>query len=345
MPDAPELRSIVDDAERAAAAGDYASAESLLRQALLLQEAQLGPGHTDLANTLNNLGIVCENTGKAADAESCYRRAYTIAVSSLAPDDPLVLTSGQNLREFCAAQGKPLDLPAPPARPAPPAAVQPVVRQAPPTSEARRASARVEQARTSRFGPAAIVSTLVAVGIVGGLLVSSAPFGERETPEAPKDPPAAAAPVVESAPPPPPEPIESPAPAETAVREAPLAEPDPPAPRSSAGEMRLVEARLCRTLSPSTWRCTPVTSPAEPGVFFFYTRLTSPREGTVLHRWYFNDRLLRTVRLRVGANQGAGFRTYSRNTIIAERAGDWRIEVQTEGGETIREERFAVRER
>ena len=104
-----ELRAILESAERAAAAEDFVSAERHLRQAAELQELRLGPGHHDLANTLNNLGIVCEHVGKSADAEACYRRAYRIASASLPPDHPLVQTSGQNLRDFCAATGKPFE--------------------------------------------------------------------------------------------------------------------------------------------------------------------------------------------------------------------------------------------
>ena len=62
-------------AEEAAAAGNYPSAESLLREAARLQENSLGPLHPDLANTLNNLGVVCEITGKTVDAEQFFRRA------------------------------------------------------------------------------------------------------------------------------------------------------------------------------------------------------------------------------------------------------------------------------
>ena len=60
-----EARSIIEAAEQAAGAGNYARAEVLLREAALLQEARLGPLHPDLANTLNNLGIVCEMNGKS----------------------------------------------------------------------------------------------------------------------------------------------------------------------------------------------------------------------------------------------------------------------------------------
>ena len=114
MPDAQELQSVVEAAEQAAAAGDYASAERLLREVASMQEASLGALHPDLANTLNNLGVVCEITGKPADAEQFFRRSSSIAAAALAPDHPFVATSRKNLEEFCAARGKPVDLPTAP---------------------------------------------------------------------------------------------------------------------------------------------------------------------------------------------------------------------------------------
>ena len=81
---------------------------------------------------------------------------------------------------------------------------------------------------------------------------------------------------------------------------------------------------------------------AAPGVFFFYTRLQSPRDVTVQHRWLMNGRLVRSVNLRVGANPGAGYRTYSRNTVSTERRGDWTIELRDAGGALLHEERFTV---
>lgn len=111
---AREPRSIIEAAEKAAAAGNYASAENLLRDAARLQEDSLGPFHPDLANTLNNLGVVCEITKKPADAEQYFRRAYSIAIASLAPDHPFVTTSRKNLSDFCEARGKPVELPTPP---------------------------------------------------------------------------------------------------------------------------------------------------------------------------------------------------------------------------------------
>ena len=69
MPNQLEPRSVLESAEKAAASGDFVSAEQLLRDAARWQEASLGPLHPDLANTLNNLAVVCEMTEKPADAE------------------------------------------------------------------------------------------------------------------------------------------------------------------------------------------------------------------------------------------------------------------------------------
>jgi hypothetical protein len=113
MPETREPQSVIDAAEQAASAGDYPAAEQLLREAALLQEASLGPLHPDLANTLNNLGVVCEITEKPDDAEACFRRACAIASSVLEPDHPFVATSRKNLEDFCAARGKAVDSPEP----------------------------------------------------------------------------------------------------------------------------------------------------------------------------------------------------------------------------------------
>jgi hypothetical protein len=126
-----------------------------------------------------------------------------------------------------------------------------------------------------------------------------------------------------------------------------VAEAPPPAvagsSRSATGAgVSLVEAKLCRSLSTSDWQCTLLTSPADPGRVFFYTRVKAGRDTTVQHRWYVNDNLLQNVELRIGANAGAGFRTYSRNTVAAEHRGTWTIELRDANGALLHEERFVV---
>src|SRR5678816_2717699 len=118
MPEAHELRSVIEAADQAAAGGDYVTAELKLREAAALQEAQLGQFHPDLANTLNNLGVIYERVDSPAEAELCYRRAYAIATKGLEPNHPFVATSRKNLEDFCRARGRPFDRSAvPPERP------------------------------------------------------------------------------------------------------------------------------------------------------------------------------------------------------------------------------------
>ena len=56
-----ELRDagrMIEAAEQAAIGEDFTVADELLRVAARIQEAELGPLHPDLANTLNNRAIV-----------------------------------------------------------------------------------------------------------------------------------------------------------------------------------------------------------------------------------------------------------------------------------------------
>ena len=111
MSDPVSLASLFDAAEQAAIRGDFAAAARLLGEAARAQEAALGPDHLDSANTLNNLAVAHERCGQLDAAEREYRRAYAIAARTRPADDPFVTTSAQNLREFCQANGRPMDVP------------------------------------------------------------------------------------------------------------------------------------------------------------------------------------------------------------------------------------------
>ena len=342
MPDTRELRSVVEAAEQAAATGDYASAERHLREAVLLQEAGLGPLHPDLANTLNNLGVVCEMADKPEEAEQCYRRAHAIATAALEPDHPFVATSRKNLEDFYQARRTPVDVPAPPGAiaQAPGSADQPRERQA------REEAAPVPVRKSSHsFAIGAVsVSALVVVMI----LIAARPWFDSNDAagsspvSATEPPPPSAAPTSE------PTRVEPlPAAKETTARSsAPVEVRERRAtPMSTAAPPTVVNARLCSNLSTGArdWRCDPAGSAVNPGSLFFYTRLRAARDTTVLHRWYRGDRLQQAVELRVQANPGSGYRTYSRRTMTAESAGDWRVELRTRDGTLLHEERFTVR--
>ena len=351
MPETGDLQTVVDAAEQAAAAGDYASAEQHLREAALLQEARLGPLHPVLANTLNNLGVVCDITDKPADAELCYRKAYAIATAALAPDHPFVATSRKNLRDFCDARGKPVDVPTP----------APV--GTPETEWRVTRSVNLLRKRPSEapWGVFASVrsSRSVAIAVLGAGLVfvmfsvTRPWFGpdrqagiapERATPSVPVSPASTPEPsAVERIPIPRRNATgtDSPATVEESRASATSASASPPT---------VASAQLCRDLatsgsrgSPGDWQCHRPSGPVEPGSLFFYTRVKSPRDTTVQHQWYRGNQLRKAVTLQVRANPTDGYRTYSRSTVDHQSGGDWRVELRTRDGILLHAERFVVR--
>ena len=365
MPETRELRSVIDAAEQAAAAGDYTSAEQLLREAALLQEASLGPLDPDLANTLNNLGVVCEITEKPVDAERYFRRACAIATAVLDPDHPFVATSRKNLEDFCEARGKAVDSPTPP----PTVAAD---RDAPAIGSADLPRERSSY-EESRPVASRTWSRPLAIGalIAGGLFItfigtatwfrsndevesslgspSVSPAGSpATTAEAPPadttstTPPGGQGRESSSLPPATPESRATAAPPAAAESLATAASvPQPP---------RVAAAHLCKDLSTggprgssSDWQCVTPSLPVGTGSLFFYTRLESPTDTTVQHRWYRGDSLRQVVKLPIRANTAGGYRTYSRHTVNNQGADEWRVELRTLDGVLLHEERFVVR--
>ena len=348
MPEPHEARSIIESAEQAAATGNYSSAEKLLREAAALQEQTLGPHHPDLANTLNNLGVVCEMADNPIDAEHYFRRAHTIATATLAPDHPFVVTSRKNLHDFCAARGRPAEL-----KPSPPATAAWLEAPAPPAASPRESSASAEKQnvtptprkrslRPLALGALSGVALLIVILMIAGYWGS----GEEETTSPPVS---AIAPAGET-----PAPRPTPSSAEPSARPEPTAKPvqptrseadavsaTPTTPTRSAPVPTVVTAQLCTALK--SWQCEAAGREVPPGPMFFYTQVKAATATTIEHRWYQGDRLRQAVQLRIQPNLSAGYRTYSRNTISSERAGDWRVELRSADGTVLHEERFTVR--
>lgn len=346
MPEPREARSIIESAEQAAATGNYASAEDLLREAAALQEHTLGPHHPDLANTLNNLGVVCEITDNPIDAEHYFRRAHTIATAALPPDHPFVATSRKNLHDFCAARGRPVELP-----PAPPAVAAWLEAPAPaaPRRDATTAKTEdVEPILQARLLRPLTVGVLTGVALLIAILVVarpwSSPVEQTTTPPVIAIAPSREAAAPKPTPPPaeaivPRQSIEKPAQPTQNETDAIAAEPGTSA--TSAVALTVASAQLCTALR--NWQCETADSQVPPGPMIFYTQIKSATATTIEHRWYLDDRLHRTVQLRIEANPGAGYRTYSRNTISADRAGDWRVELRSGDGTVLHAQRFVVR--
>jgi hypothetical protein len=109
---------------------------------------------------------------------------------------------------------------------------------------------------------------------------------------------------------------------------------------STDAQPEVVRASLCGDLD--DWACDPADRPVPLGPLFFYTQIKSKTTTSVEHRWYHENRLLQAVELRVQANRAGGYRTYSRNVMKSESAGNWTIEVRSEDGALLHEERFTV---
>jgi len=359
---------MLDRAERAAMDGDFESADEFLRSAARIQEEELGPFHPDLANTLNNLAVVAEKTGRPSEAEGFYRRAVAIASASLPSDHPMVVESRQNLEDFCRARGLSVDPPVVPTPtrdtdiglgvsaaeqppvaagtaasgpaadisidtgtlPPPPAASRPVSGTSAAMASPPSPSAPISDTDSHRF---AWVATAVVVLLVAVLLVLR-PWSSRDT-STPA--PAAAVPPPQSAPSVPIEPTAPPTVAprrddrDVATRKTP----------ATPGAVTLAAAELCRNFSTSSrnWRCDPVGASTARGAIVLYTRVRSPRNAAVVHRWYRGSSLRQSVRLAIRASPTEGYRTYSRQTVTA---GDWRVEVRSADGSLLHEQRFAV---
>ena len=340
MPEARELRSVIEAAQQAASGGDYVTAELNLREAAALQETQLGPFHPDLANTLNNLGVIYERADSPAEAELCYRRAYAIATTAFAPDHPFVATSRKNLEDFCNARGRPFERSAAPRQ---------------------RAPTRKPVGRFPRPIVVSAVGALAFAMLVGAALWfrssgpdESSPASQTHASAQHLEPTPARVPV---------EPKRGPQQVTTgggttvprdsdssiARRGKSAAPASSSVPRTSRAPatsapvvVMIAEAQLCRRLSTRDWRCDPVSSPVTPGLLFFYTRVKASSNTTVEHRWYREDDLRQSVELRIQASPG-GYRTYTRRTVTAENAGNWRVEVRAKDGSLLHEERFIVR--
>lgn len=308
-----------------------------LRDALALQEAELGPSDPALASTLNNLGVVSEHLQDFEEAERCYRRAFAIVTTALPSDDALVETSRANLSEFCAARGIDLEKAQPAPETLPPApvptplpVVEPPPRVAPtvaakeraevvtPRREAERAAARPSLGLIAGM----IVLVIGLIFVVGRSKVIAPPAAEPAVP-----PVNAAAP----APPVPAPPVPAP----------PVPTPPTLLRQGSGGSLSVVSAELCRALTTSgEWKCTPPGDEVSGGTLFFYTRVASARPTTVVHRWYRDEKMQWSRELQIQPNVGAGYRVYSRMTVGA---GQWRVELRTTDGQVLREDRFTVK--
>ncbi len=86
--------------------GQFARAEPLYKRSLAIKEKALGPNHTDVATTLNNLGSLYQAPGQYAQAEPPFKRALAIDEKAYGPNHPAVATDLNNLAELYRKTGR-----------------------------------------------------------------------------------------------------------------------------------------------------------------------------------------------------------------------------------------------
>jgi tetratricopeptide (TPR) repeat protein len=75
-------------------------AESLMRQALEIDEKSFGPEHPDVADDLRELGVIQRNANRAEEAEALLRRSLAIEEKNFGPQDPRLIPTLTELALF-----------------------------------------------------------------------------------------------------------------------------------------------------------------------------------------------------------------------------------------------------
>jgi tetratricopeptide (TPR) repeat protein len=101
------LKYLKAAAELSYAFEEYQETGHLLEQVLRIQEKLLGPEHPDLAQTLNNLGVLRHTQGRQAEAEAFYLWALEICETKGQSPDQDAVNLRQNYAAFLKEVGRP----------------------------------------------------------------------------------------------------------------------------------------------------------------------------------------------------------------------------------------------
>jgi tetratricopeptide (TPR) repeat protein len=85
--------------------GRHSEAEQLLREALVIFEAEPGKA-PEIAMSLHNLAFILRERGRHSEAEPLYKRALKIREAVLGPENPSTAMTLNNLASLYRAQGR-----------------------------------------------------------------------------------------------------------------------------------------------------------------------------------------------------------------------------------------------
>jgi hypothetical protein len=105
------------------------------------------------------------------------------------------------------------------------------------------------------------------------------------------------------------------------------------APKVWAEELQVHDPATCTGVEDRVPIGVSDTFPASVKKVYAFTRVVGAASDTfVVHKWYYGDRLMSEVRLRV---QSSNWRTFSSKNILAGWTGQWRVDVVDENGMVI----------
>ena len=102
----PDVRAMIQQADKLRSEGKYSDAVVIWRQLLALSEKLLGLKDPVISHSLNNLAWLLNAQGDYSAAEPLYRRALSIREKALGPEHPDVAKSLNNLAVFLLDLGR-----------------------------------------------------------------------------------------------------------------------------------------------------------------------------------------------------------------------------------------------
>jgi len=114
---------------------------------------------------------------------------------------------------------------------------------------------------------------------------------------------------------------------------------------AGAPALRVAEAGLCAGLQTGggPWRCDPARDMSSGGSIYYYTRVASPRDVLIRHRWTRDGVLVQMVVLQILGNPSSGYRTYSKQSGPSLEPGTWQVALLGPDGRVLDETEFVVR--
>ncbi len=116
--------------------------------------------------------------------------------------------------------------------------------------------------------------------------------------------------------------------------------PAPPSFAQSDTTLKVVEASVATGIEDQAPVGQSNSFPADVERLWCYSKIIgSDGNASIMHRWYFGDRLMAAIPLKV---KSSPFRTHSSKNILQGWRGSWRVDITTADGDVLKTVNFTV---